>query len=215
MEAQGHRLLGEILVDLGFTNLTQVNEARRRQMVRPTVLLGEYLVELGFVTPAQLLEALSRQAEDLCRTALPPTIENLCRGLPARALELCQLVSLPMFQVVADQLEEGIYIEAWGERRSDDRILFVNRAFASLAGMRPEDFMGKQEIPVVNFGARFFDDPEGFLKQVHEAAHKRPDPATLVFEVSKPRKMRIEVRTFPIKNKAGELVGAGGFLRQT
>lgn len=213
VETQGHRLLGEILVDLGFTNLTQVNEARRKQMVRPSVLLGEYLVELGYVTPAQLLDALSRQAEDLCRTALPPTMENLSRGLPASALELCQLASLPLFQSIADQLEEGLYIEAWGERRSDDRILFVNRAFASLAGMRPEDFMGKQEIPVVNFAARFFEDPEGFLKQVHEAAHKRPDPGTLVFEVSRPRKMKVEVRTFPLKNKAGELIGAGGFLR--
>lgn len=214
VETQGHRLLGEILVDLGFTNLTQVNEARRKQMVRPSVLLGEYLVELGYVTPAQLLNALSRQAEDLCRTALPPTMENLSRGLPASALELCQLVSLPLFRAIADQLDEGFYVEAWGERQADDRLLFVNQAFASLAGMKPEDFIGKPELPLVNFAARFFDDPASFLQKVRESARKRPEPGTLVFEVSRPQKMKVEVSTFPLKNKEGDVIGAGGFLRQ-
>jgi len=55
MEAEGRRLIGEILVDLGFINFSQVNEARRMQMNHPNILLGEYLVGLGYVTPAQLL----------------------------------------------------------------------------------------------------------------------------------------------------------------
>jgi PAS domain len=213
VEARGHRLLGEILVDLGFTNLNQVNEARRRQMTRPNVLLGEYLIELGYVTPAQLLEALSRQAEDLCRGTPPPTLEELSRGLPARAFELCQLVSLPLFQAVAHQMEEGFYVEGWGERPSDDRLLFVNQALASWAGMRPEDFMGKPEITVVNFGARFFDDPEGFLRKVRESVHKRPEPGRLVFKISKPQPMEMEVHTFPLTNRKGEVIGAAGFLK--
>jgi len=212
-EAQGHRLLGEILVDLGFTNLTQVNEARRKQMVRPSVLLGEYLVELGYVTPAQLLNALSRQAEDLCRGTAPPTLEDLSRGLPAKAFELCQLVSLPLFQAITNQFEEGFFVEGWGENRGDDRLLFVNDAMASLAGMKSLDFMGKPSMSVVNFATRFFACPEDFLQKIRETTGQRLEGTSLVLEISKPQKMKVEMRIFPLKNREGEAIGAAGFLR--
>jgi hypothetical protein len=210
MEAQGHQLLGEILVDLGYVNLSHVNEARRRQMVRPNVLLGEYLVQLGHVTPAQLLEALSRQAEDLCRGAPLPSGENLTRGLPARAMELVQLVSLPMFQTIANQLEEGVFILAWGDRRPDDRFVFVNQTMASWAQMKPEAFVGKPLISVTNFLIRFFDNPQDFLSQIKAAVENRPQPSKMLWEASKPQPMKLEVWTIPLQNKDGEYIGEVG-----
>jgi len=214
MEAKGSLLLGEILVDLGFINLPQVNEARRRQMLKPNVLLGEYLVELGYVTPSQLLEALSRQAEDLCRDASPSTRDSFTRGLPAKVIELCQLSSLPLFQAIANQLEVGFYLVGFGERRADDRVLFVNQTFAFWIGMKPEDFLDKPGLMVINFAARFFDDPQDFLRRIQESVAKRPQPPTMVLEVAKPQPMRVEVRHLPLHTKAGELVGIAAFLRK-
>lgn len=49
------------MVSLGVINISQVNEARRRQMAQPNTLFGDHLITLGYITPAQLLEALSRQ----------------------------------------------------------------------------------------------------------------------------------------------------------
>lgn len=61
MNTPPHHLIGEILVNLGIVNISQVNEARRRQMAQPYIPLGEHLVTLGYITPAQLVEALSKQ----------------------------------------------------------------------------------------------------------------------------------------------------------
>lgn len=202
------------MVDLGFINLPQVNEGRRRQMLKPNVLLGEYLVELGYVTPSQLLEALSRQAEDLCHGTTPPTAEKLTRGLPAKALELCQLASLPLFQAIANQLEVGFYLVGFGERRAEDRVLFVNQTFTSWIGMKPEDFQGKPDALVINFAARYSDDPQGFLRRIQESVAQRPQPPTIVLEVAKPRPMKVEIRHVPLHTKAGEIVGIAAFLRK-
>lgn len=214
MEAEGRRLIGEILVDLGFINFSQVNEARRMQMNHPNILLGEYLVGLGYVTPAQLLEALSLQVEDLSLGTPNQSVEIRHRGLPAKAMELVQLVSLPLFQAIANQLEEGFYVEGLGERQADDRILFLNKSLASWSGMKPEDFMNKSEISLINFATRFFDDPEGFLNKIRETISQRPEPATFALELSKPHKMTIEIRYFPLTNKSGEVIGGAGFLKR-
>lgn len=59
-----HRLIGEILCDLGFLTLAQINEARRAQMERPENKLGEHLLGLGYITPQQLEQGLQKQREE-------------------------------------------------------------------------------------------------------------------------------------------------------
>lgn len=74
MNVQKHRLIGQILVSLGFVTISQVNEARRRQMAQPRIPLGEHLVTLGYITSAQLLEALSEQKGGIHHeTSFPPS----------------------------------------------------------------------------------------------------------------------------------------------
>jgi hypothetical protein len=55
------RLIGEILVEMGFTDLSSINEARRVQMNQPQRRLGELLIEMGCVRQEQLQAALARQ----------------------------------------------------------------------------------------------------------------------------------------------------------
>lgn len=64
MNTPQHHLIGEILVNLGIVNISQVNEARRKQLAQPQILLGEHLVTLGYVTPTQLQEAIAEQERD-------------------------------------------------------------------------------------------------------------------------------------------------------
>lgn len=209
MVARVHRLLGEILVNLGFLNLNQVNEARRKQMKNPNVLLGEYLVELGYVTPKQLLDALNRQTEDSSGRFPCPTPN----GLPAWHVELAQLTSHPLFRAFADHLDQACYVLALGRTREEDRLLYVNPALASLAGMEPEAFLGKSAEPVVRFGARFFDDPKAFLEKIYEFVTHRPEPFVVTLEVARPRRMKFEIRNVPLRGCTGEVLGAAGFLK--
>lgn len=213
MAVKGHRLIGEILVDQGFVTLPQVNEARRQQMAQPNVLLGEYLVELGYVTPEQLLEALSRQAEDFASGAPLPNAEGLPRGLPARAFELYQLVSLPQFQAIADQMKYGFYVVAWAEEGVSDRLLFVNTRLASWFGMDPLAFRGKATATVVSFGSRFFENHE-YLRNLNDVFNAHPtEPLKVTVELVKPKRVTLRVNSFPLKNKAGEKIGTAGFLK--
>jgi len=55
------RLIGEILVEMGFTDIRSINEARRVQMINPERRIGELLVEMGCIRPEQLSTALARQ----------------------------------------------------------------------------------------------------------------------------------------------------------
>lgn len=57
------RLIGEILVEIGFTDIRSINEARRVQMVNPERRIGELLVEMGCIRPEQLSTALARQLQ--------------------------------------------------------------------------------------------------------------------------------------------------------
>ena len=60
-----HRLLGKILVDSGDVTLSQLNEARRRQMQETERRVGELLIEMGYLTPVALARALAiQEAED-------------------------------------------------------------------------------------------------------------------------------------------------------
>jgi hypothetical protein len=61
MVSNPRQLIGEILVEMGFTDLRAINEARRVQMVKPERRLGELLVEMGSIRPEQLSTALARQ----------------------------------------------------------------------------------------------------------------------------------------------------------
>lgn len=214
MEVQNRRLIGEILVDMGFISLSKVNEARRKQMVQPNVLLGEYLVDLGYLTPNQLLEALARQADDLRGEVVPRNWEELQREFPAGAMELARLVSLPLFQAIADQLEEGLIIEAWGRGPSEERILFVNRTMAAWVEMEPGSFIGKSERLVVNFFSRFFADPRTFLQRVQDALAGRPRPPATVWKVDKPRPMEVEARTVQLTSRSEEVIGGAIFLKR-
>lgn len=214
MELKGHHLIGEILVDLGFVTLPEVNQARRKQMLRPHVLLGEYLVEMGFVTPDQLLEALARQTEELFPVSFPEPGKGLPTGLPARAFELYQLVRMPLFQRIVDQMEEGLLVEAWGEERVQDRVLLINAPLASWLGMTSEAFRDKPAVSVINFGARFFEHQEELQKiaSLFETHPTEPLRMTAVF--TKPRPMTLEVCVHPLKNQSGEAIGTFVLFRQ-
>ena len=56
------RLIGEILVEMGFTDIHSINEARRAQMTQPQRKLGELLIEMGCVGQEQLKAALAHQS---------------------------------------------------------------------------------------------------------------------------------------------------------
>jgi len=55
------KLIGQILVEMGFTDIRSINEARRVQMINPERRIGELLVEMGSIRPEQLSTALARQ----------------------------------------------------------------------------------------------------------------------------------------------------------
>jgi len=207
MEPKGHHLIGEILVDLGVVTLPQVNEGRRRQMLRPNVLLGEYLVELGYATPEQLLEALARQTEELYPESCLKSGKDLPRGLPGRALEVLQLVRTPLFQRIADQMEEGLLVEALGKERPQDRFVYMNAPLATWLGMKPEAFRDKPAASVITFGTRFVEQQEE-LRKIFALYEAHPtEPLQVTMEIAKPQRMTLGIRTFPLKNPRGEAIG--------
>jgi hypothetical protein len=60
------KMIGQILVEKGYINLAQLNEARRRQLFTDPDLrlpLGEVLCQLGYIKPAQVEEALRLQEQ--------------------------------------------------------------------------------------------------------------------------------------------------------
>jgi hypothetical protein len=64
MDKPERKMIGQILVEKGYINLFQLNEARRKQLFsepneRPP--LGQILCQLGHATPAQVEEALKLQ----------------------------------------------------------------------------------------------------------------------------------------------------------
>jgi hypothetical protein len=59
-----HRLLGTILTDSGLVTLTQLGEARRRQMMETERRIGEILVEMGYLAPEALTRALAIQSSE-------------------------------------------------------------------------------------------------------------------------------------------------------
>ena len=94
-------MIGQILVEKGYINLSQLNEARRRQLISEPVnrpLLGEILCQLGHVTPAQVEEALKLQKNEPDHFEIPnppvlpraggtrPRGSFLISFLPSRAL---------------------------------------------------------------------------------------------------------------------------------
>jgi len=63
----GCKLIGQILVEKGYINLFQLNEARRIQLntgAVPLPPLGMILREMGCVTPEQVEEALKLQKNE-------------------------------------------------------------------------------------------------------------------------------------------------------
>jgi hypothetical protein len=60
-KVEKRNLIGQILVDLGYVCMAHINEARRKQMVRPEVRLGEILLEMEALTPVQLEKGLELQ----------------------------------------------------------------------------------------------------------------------------------------------------------
>lgn len=64
--SQYHSLLGQILIELGFINATQLQKALNYQYHLPRSLyqpLGEILISLDFLTPEQLEIGLNRQSQ--------------------------------------------------------------------------------------------------------------------------------------------------------
>jgi len=65
MEPSPHRLLGVILVDLGYVRVNEMQEALRLQMTGTSHrLLGAILIEQGWLTRERLSEALAIQIKE-------------------------------------------------------------------------------------------------------------------------------------------------------
>jgi hypothetical protein len=62
--AKQKKLIGEILVSLGYVSVEHINEARRHQMQNEGKRIGECLVELGYLGEADIHRALSIQEVD-------------------------------------------------------------------------------------------------------------------------------------------------------
>jgi hypothetical protein len=61
MDTSRHLLIGQILVDLGFLNMAQVEEALRKQAAYPGLKIGEILKRMEFITQEQLDKGLQFQ----------------------------------------------------------------------------------------------------------------------------------------------------------
>lgn len=55
------RLVGEIMISLGYASVEQIIQARYKQMNETSKRIGECLVELGYINHDQLKEALDIQ----------------------------------------------------------------------------------------------------------------------------------------------------------
>jgi len=55
------KMIGEIMVSLGYVSVEQINEARRHQMQGTGKRIGECLVELGYIQDDEVKRALSIQ----------------------------------------------------------------------------------------------------------------------------------------------------------
>lgn len=58
------KLIGEIMVSLGYVSLEQINQARRSQMDDSAKRLGECLVALGYISNEEVNRALDIQNVD-------------------------------------------------------------------------------------------------------------------------------------------------------
>jgi len=56
------KMIGEIMVSLGYVSAEHINEARRHQMQGAGKRIGECLVELGYLREEELKMALSVQS---------------------------------------------------------------------------------------------------------------------------------------------------------
>jgi len=58
------KMIGEIMVSLGYVSIEHINEARRHQMQGAGKRIGECLVELGYIQEEEVKRALSVQGHD-------------------------------------------------------------------------------------------------------------------------------------------------------
>ncbi|MEJ5252341.1 MAG: hypothetical protein WHX60_10685 [Armatimonadota bacterium] len=122
----GRRKLGEILVDLGYIDLAQLEEALREQQ-RNGGLLGEVLIRLGYINADQLAEAQAEQydvdyekisIEDIAPEAIvrvPANMAKTLRALPLRIEDNRLIVAMmnPLDVDAVDVLQRhtGMYIK--------------------------------------------------------------------------------------------------------
>ncbi|MBU1356453.1 MAG: hypothetical protein KJ620_07785 [Candidatus Edwardsbacteria bacterium] len=55
------KMIGEIMVSLGYVSIEHINEARRHQMQGAGKRIGECLVELGYIQEEEVKRALTVQ----------------------------------------------------------------------------------------------------------------------------------------------------------
>ncbi|NSW77849.1 MAG: Flp pilus assembly complex ATPase component TadA [Chthonomonadetes bacterium] len=122
----GRRKLGEILVDLGYIDLAQLEEALREQQQNGG-LLGEVLIRLGYINADQLAEAQAEQydvdyekisIEDIDPEAIvrvPANMAKTLRALPLRTEDNRLIVAMmnPLDVDAVDVLQRhtGMYIK--------------------------------------------------------------------------------------------------------
>lgn len=64
---ENQKRIGQVLVDLGFLNMAQVEEALRKQAAYPEVKLGQILVCMNFLSSEELEKGLQAQKLEKAR----------------------------------------------------------------------------------------------------------------------------------------------------
>lgn len=65
-ERESHTLLGQVLVELGYITIYQLDEAlqiQRNEFQKDAKPLGQVLLELGYCSPNQLIRAIQVQTD--------------------------------------------------------------------------------------------------------------------------------------------------------
>ena len=125
-----HKLLGQVLLEMGLVDERKVNEALEHQRRVPGTKIGQAMLDLGFLDEIQLTKALCRQFR------LP--FVDLTRASPSRdVIDLVPRDVVENYGIVPVKMHQGKLIIA-----TDDPTPVGDEAFASnFEGIRTYVFL--------------------------------------------------------------------------
>ncbi|MGH7143366.1 MAG: GspE/PulE family protein, partial [Planctomycetota bacterium] len=94
---EGHRLIGDILMEMGSVEQPQIDQAVKKQEEEGAGLLGEILIEMGVIDQNQLMAALCEQSGlDVADLSTLQADEEIIKLVPADMARLYRFV--PLYQ---------------------------------------------------------------------------------------------------------------------